>query len=130
MEASPEPASPLNPVSDRAFASALGSEAAKQELSAPEQRNRERAADNLSHVFALRDSSAFDWYLREGLDKKLAEADKALKIEAGDVNLLRARWRSLAELRDWLTEAEIHARRKMDPKDPEIQKLGDSLLLQ
>lgn len=112
-------------LSDREFASALGS-GKKKQVDEATQRNVDKAGEVLGHVFALRNDNHFGWFWQNGLMAQLKAAEKETLRGEGD----GVKYRALAELHDWYVKAEIHGRKLMDVKDPEIKRLTATLLLE
>jgi hypothetical protein len=99
-------------------------------LTADEQRNRDRAAAELSMIFELRDARAFQWFMAEFFDKPFREASEAYRsptTDEADMPKVRARYLALKEVKSGILEREINHRRKMDPNDTEIFRLEQQL---
>jgi hypothetical protein len=116
-------------VSDRDFARSIS-----KPRTAPTdptiQKNKDHATEELNYIFSLRDNSAFDWFMREGLLPILNEADQKIKTAPDEeISKWRARWRAAAELHDFLTKREIVHRRQLDSNDAELVRLHERLLL-
>lgn len=91
---------------------------------------RRWAGDELSSIFALKNSADYQWFVRECLEPRYKEAIDHL-VGGADTMLVTHRHEFLAAraARNFLTEREILARKTLNENDPEIARLTEKLTL-
>lgn len=91
---------------------------------------RQSAGNDLRFIFELNQSTAFDWFWRECIEKLFVEARTELhEPDSGPDDLRQAKEQFLAlrKVRNWMLEREILRRRQLNLKDPEIYRLTKKL---
>ncbi len=120
-------ATPLNQLSARDLIARLKPEDFV-ELSPEAQENRARAADELSSIYELRQSGAFQWFMAAFIDGPHRDALETLKNpHTADLVNARTRYLALREIKVALLEREIQHRELMTPADEEIPRLREQL---
>lgn len=124
MDQSQRPAEPVQKLSAGQFiARTKGAEAVE---SATAQENRVLAGQELSMIFELNDSRAYQWYEAEFVEKVFQEArDRFLSPDTLPAEMpdARSRYLALKEVKKGMLEREIGWRTYLDPSDQEIGRL-------
>lgn len=97
-----------------------------------EKANKENAGRELSMIEALKESEAFKWFEAEFIEKLYRASFDALRAEATTDNdaawrRINARYVALRGVKAGMIEREIVHRRKINPKDPTIEVLRQTL---
>ncbi len=132
LDPSQKPAEPLQPVKPSVALKRLAIDEAAKEIESSEQpeaiENRQRAAAEISMIFELKDSSPFNWFMREFVDKPYQEAfdklrDPRLLRKDESLEIIQQRYVALRAVRVGMIEREIAHREQIDPNDEQISEL-------
>jgi hypothetical protein len=135
MDQSQKAAEPLKPVPTATLVRVLNSPEADpgSAQDSPEaQDNRQRASNEISMIFELKDSRAFQWFMREFIESAYQQAFDELRnpaLRQKDVKLedVQTRYVALRQVRVGMVEREIAHREQLDPNDEEIKRLREKL---
>ena len=92
--------------------------------------NRQRAAAEISMIFELKDSVAFQWFEREFIDAAYSRAFEALRsphVKPEELPKLQTTYLALREVKAGMIEREIAHRELIDPHDEQVTELREKL---
>lgn len=106
----------------------MGRQAEKVDESATAAENRAIAGEELTSIWELKESKAFQWFESEFIDRPFLLASEKLRgiIELEPNETLKqaqTTYRALREVKSAIIERELSWRRLLDANDPEIEKL-------
>lgn len=136
-EQSRRAAEPLPSLSPKELIRNLGLEEAAQpeeELSDEAKENRLRAAKEISLIFELHNSRAFEWFEKEFIDKPYWEARRKLMgwvsdFKPGELEKTQVTYAALKQVKVGMLEREIAHREQINPNDEQIAILREKLAL-
>jgi hypothetical protein len=94
--------------------------------------NRQRAANETSMIFELKDNRAFQWFEREFIQTAYAEAfaklrDPNLRLPEESLQNIQMTYVALRKVRVGMLEREIIHRELLDPNDSALPRLREKL---
>jgi hypothetical protein len=133
MDQSQKAAEPIKAVAPATFIREMANPESDPAKDSPEAvENRRRAGAEISMIFELKDSRAFQWFMSEFIDKPYREAfdklrDPRLRQKEESLETIQTNYVALRAVKAGMIEREIAHREQIDTNDPEVVRLRELL---